>query len=86
MTYSGAVVLEGLHAADAAADDDAGALRVGEPALQPRLGDGLVGRPEGVLREEVVAPGFLLVDVLQRVEPLHLAGEADLRAARGRTW
>ena len=81
-----AVVLEGLHPADAAADDDAGALGRRELPLQPRLRDGLMGGREGELGEEVVPPGFLPVDVLQRIEPLDLAGEPDRQLRRGRTW
>ena len=80
-----AVVLVGLHPADAAADHDAGAVGRGRVTIEPGLGDRLVGRPERELREEVVPPRFLLVHVQQRIEALDLAGEPDRRAARGRT-
>ena len=61
----GAVVLEGLHPADAAADDDAGALRVGERCLRsPACVTAWWAAAEGELGEEVVAPGFLPVHVL----------------------
>ena len=58
----------------------------GNVALQPGLGDGLVGGRERELGEEIVPPGLLAVDVLQRVEALHLAGEADRQAWTDRTW
>ena len=61
-----ALFLEGLHAADAAADDDAGALRVGKAALEPGLSHGLMSGPERVLNEQVVATGFLALDVRER--------------------
>ncbi len=54
----------------------------GTLAVEARLGHRLVRRGEGELGEEVVPPRFLLVDVLQRVEALHLAGEPD-RELRG---
>ena len=53
---------------------------------RPGLGDGLVRRGERELGEEIVPPGFLPVDVLQRIEALDLAGEADRQLLADRTW
>ena len=50
-------------------------------ALEPRLGDGLVGRRHGELGVEIHPLGFLPLEVLQRIEALDLAGEADLQPA-----
>jgi hypothetical protein len=44
------------------------------------LDDGLVGRRQCKLREQVVPPNFFPIDVLQGVESLHLAGEPHLQA------
>ena len=80
VSVGGAVVLEGLHAADAAADDDAGAIRGrARFSASPACVTAWCAAAMRVLGEEVVALGFLAVHVLQRVEPLHLAGEADLK-------
>ena len=72
-----AVVLVGLHPADAAPDHHTGAVGRGRVTIEPGLGDRLVGRPERELREEVVPPRFLLVHVEEGIEALDLAGEPD---------
>ena len=79
----GAVVLERLHAADAAADDDADAVLVRRRSpSSPACITAWCAAADGVLGEEVVALGFLAVDVLERVEPLHLAGKAHAEPRR----
>jgi hypothetical protein len=74
----GVLVLEGVDAADAAADHDAEALVVDAVALlvEARLPHRLHGRGDREVREAVGALHLLAVDVQRGVEPLHLAGEA----------
>ena len=72
------LLLEALQAADAAADDDAGAVGI-VPLTRRRSPASVIACTDaaiGVLREEVRALGFLALHVLQRIEALHLAGEA----------
>ena len=52
---------------------------VWEAPFQPRLGHGLMGGGERELGKEIVPLGLLAVHVLQRIEALHLTGEADLQ-------
>ena len=54
----------------------------GNLPFEPGLGHRLVRGREGELGEQIVAPRLLAVDVLQRVEPLHLAGEAHRQLLR----
>ena len=71
--------LQQREPADRDTDDDPRPIRrqVGEPVAEPRLFHGLGARGNGELQEPVRAARSLPVQVPQRVEVLHLAGEAD---------
>ena len=78
------VLLEGLEAARAGADEHAGAPQVQLIPIvhEARVGHRLLRCADRELREQVVAADFLLVQELGRVEALDLAGE--LHGALGR--
>src|SRR5213595_2292301 len=74
-------VLKRLQAADPGCDRSADPVRLlGD--LQPGVLLGQAGGGDDQVREPVHPPGLLPVDVLGRVEVLHLAGEVDVEVAR----
>ena len=69
--------VDGVHAADAGADDD-GRARAGEVvAAKARLRHRLVGGDHGVLRERIAERQQIGFDVSRRLEGRNLGGELD---------
>jgi len=71
------LLLEALQATDTAADDDAGAVDVVVARREPGIGHRLDRRGDGVLCVQIRPLRFLPLHGLERIEALHLTGEAD---------
>ncbi len=72
------LVLELVEAADAAAEDDAAAVRVFLGEIQTAVGDGLDRGHQGELAESIQMAGDLGLQRRHRVELLHLPAKVDL--------
>ncbi len=77
------LLLERLEAADAAADDDADAIRIVRRAVvESRIGHRLDRRGDRVLGEQVGSLGLFALHVDERVEALYLAREPNRKGGR----
>jgi hypothetical protein len=84
------LLFEALESSDAATDDDAGSIDVVGAGGEPGVGHRLDRGGDRVLGVQIRPLGLLPLHRLQRIERLHLAGEAhgkgrgiELRDSRG---